>query len=223
MRLLITEVTEMHSASYCVAGWRARTGTMVRPLPHRGIWSADLLLKHGIVPGATLRIRSDGTPSNGSYPHRTEDTLIELASIKPISPGMGPWFGPGSPATATTVLDAFQGHLKSNSERNGCRKGAYVTSGTQTRSLYGLAIDRAGVRLFEDRGKLRAYLDDGSWQYNVPVSCRTLLELFHGAGGLAGTIAALSRTGRLHVRIGLARAWDRQPDQCYVMVNGVHW
>jgi hypothetical protein len=39
MKLLITEVTEMHGDHFCVAGWRADIGEMVRPLPNGGNWA----------------------------------------------------------------------------------------------------------------------------------------------------------------------------------------
>jgi hypothetical protein len=30
-------------------------------------------------------------------------------------------------------------------------------------------------------------------------------------------------TGELHVRVGLARAWEDRPGRCYLMINGVFW
>lgn len=46
MRLVITDVTEMHGGNYCVAGWNAQTDRMVRPLPNGANWTASIRLVH---------------------------------------------------------------------------------------------------------------------------------------------------------------------------------
>ena len=52
MDILITDVTEMHASNYCVAGWDADGGRMIRPLPGGSNWTGHLLAAHGIQPGA---------------------------------------------------------------------------------------------------------------------------------------------------------------------------
>ena len=90
MRLLITEVTEMHAGAYCVAGWCADAARMVRPLPGGRHWTAPLLSEHGVAPGATIVVRPRATQPHGDYPHQTEDLLIHRAGIVLTGcPGLG--------------------------------------------------------------------------------------------------------------------------------------
>jgi hypothetical protein len=49
MDILITDVTEMHASNYCVAGWDADGGRMIRPLPGGSNWTGHLLAAHGIL------------------------------------------------------------------------------------------------------------------------------------------------------------------------------
>src|SRR4051812_3486520 len=96
MWILITDVTEMHQGNYCVAGWNASAGRMVRPLPNGSNWTGAQLVKYGIQPGTTIRVGATAAPS-GVYPHYTEDTPIDLASVKLVSADSKAWFGAGAP------------------------------------------------------------------------------------------------------------------------------
>lgn len=60
MRLLITDVTEMHAGNYCVAGWCADENRMVRPLPNGANWARSWLRLSGIAPGATVQVQPIG-------------------------------------------------------------------------------------------------------------------------------------------------------------------
>ncbi|MGB6175694.1 MAG: hypothetical protein WBF43_05010 [Methylocella sp.] len=158
MRLLITEVTEMHGGNYCVAGWHAETRTMVRPLPNGANWTAALLAQHGVVPGAALSLRSNGMQPNSAYPHRTEDTPIDPASIKLVSPGPGTWFGANAPPTSATLADAFEGNVRHNTAWDGVLQGIHAPTGVQSRSLWAVAIQRDRMSFVEDFQKLKAVL-----------------------------------------------------------------
>jgi hypothetical protein len=226
MQLIITEVTEMRGNMYCVAGWCAAVNRMIRPLPNGSNWPTQLLELHGVVPGAVLSVVQSGNPSNGAYPHFTEDTPIDPLQIKLLSPGPAAWFGANAPPTASQLASAFQGNLQRNSVWNGCIQGAHVPLGTQCRSLWGLSCGRRSLNFIEDdyKGsvKLRGQLHDGAALYKLPVSSKALNEAWK-AGGLAAVRGSLPNEGRLHVRVGLARAFDGQPNKCFVMINGVHW
>jgi hypothetical protein len=222
MKLLITEVTEMHGGNYCVAGWCAKTRTMVRPLPNGATWTAALLAQHGVVPGATLSVESNGAQPSSAYPHRTEDTPIDPASIRLLSAGPGPWFGPNAPPFAATLADAFEGNVRNNSEWNGSLQGVYVPAGLQTPSLWAVVANRDSLYFVEDFEKLKALLDDGASSYKLAVSSRTLKEAWRN-GGIIAVDQAIPRKVKLHVRVGLARAFGNPADKCYVMINGVHW
>jgi hypothetical protein len=222
MKILIADVTEMHQGNYCVAGWCFQSQSMIRPLPGVGAnWTANMLLRYGIAPGATIQFDTIGQP-NSDFPHRTEDTLIDPSTIRQINADPAIWPGRFAIPAASTLAQAFDGSICCNSSRNGYFQGVYVPFQTQTRSLYAVSVMRGGLSFFEDDNKLRAYLDDGSGRYKLAVTSRALKETYR-ANGIEGVIASLPYQRQLHVRVGLARAWGEQPDKCYVMINGVYW
>jgi hypothetical protein len=226
MKLLITDVTEMHQGNYCVAGWNPSAGSMVRPLPSGSNWTEAQLTKYGVQPGATIQVNSTGATPGGVYPHLTEDTPIDLASVKLVSAGSTPWFGAGAPPLAGTLAAAFQNNIQTTGIWNGARKGAYVQEGTQVGSLAGVKVARARLEFFEDdyNGKksLRAYMTDDDARYSLPVVAKNLREIYR-PNGAAAVNKLLPRSGDLHVRVGVARAWQGQPGRCTVMINGVYW
>lgn len=222
MRILITDVTEMHAGNYCVAGWCTQLNEMVRPLPNGANWTSRLLTMHTVVPGSTVGVQPIRIPLGSVYPHRTEDTPIDQSSIQLFRRGPEPWFGPGAPPTALTLDEAFQGQVGHNSVWNGCMQGVYVPAGATVRSLWAIRVSRDRLRFEVDFEKLKAVLDDGANRYRLAVSSAALKEAWR-AGGLAEIHQALPHAGTLHVRVGLARAWQGQPDKCYAMINGVYW
>jgi hypothetical protein len=163
-----------------------------------------------------------GRNQTAPTPHRTEDTPIDPASINLISPSPEPWFGANAPPIAATLADAFEGNVRNNSVWNGCRQGVYVPAGVQTRSLWAVVAHRDSLTFVEDFEKLKSVLDDGAASYKLAVSSRALKEAWRN-GGLAAVNQAISRKGKLHVRVGLARTFGNPADKCYVMINGVHW
>jgi hypothetical protein len=142
MQILVTDVTEMHQGNYCVAGWASSVGTMVRPLPNGSNWTEPQLTKYGIRAGATIQINATGGGLGGIYPHRTEDTPIDLGSVGLISVGPEPWFGAGAPPLTPTLVAAFENNLQTTGVWDGTRKGAYIQEGTQIGSLAAVKIVR---------------------------------------------------------------------------------
>ncbi len=222
MRILITEVTEMHHANYCVAGWCAATGQMVRPLPNGANWTAQLLAAKSITPGATVEITASGAQPNGAYPHLTEDLPIDLATINLVNLGPATWFGSNAPPTAATLSEAFENHIQNNSVWNGNRQGVHVQSGTQCRSLWAVRAERDAITFVEDFDRLKAVLDDDTASYKLAVSGRVLKETWRESGTQAINQLIAAAT-RLHVRVGLARAFEAQANKCFVMINGLNW
>lgn len=222
MRLLITDVTEMSGGNFCVAGWNSQSGSMVRPLPNGSNWTSNGLAVHGIRPGVTVDFISTGAQSIGSFPHRTEDKIVDANQISPQNIPIPAWLGPASPPRAATVQEAFNGHIQHNSEFRGRRQGVHVVNGHQTRSLWGLEIPRQNITFVTEFDKLKAIVVDADHEYIMAVSSKALKEAFR-AGGDANVSALLPPQGRLHVRLGLARAWGAHPDKCFLMVNGVFW
>jgi hypothetical protein len=226
MQILITDVTEMHQGNYCVAGWNSEAGCMIRPLPNGSNWTGAQLAKYGIQPGATIQVTGSRAVLSGLYPHRTEDTPIDLDSVKLVSAGPQAWFGAGAPPLAKTLAAAFQNNVQTTGVWDGAKKGAYVQEGTQIGSLAAVSISRSNLEFFENDYKgeksLRAYVTDNDTRYSMPVVAKNLRELYRSKG--AATVnKLLPKSGTLHVRVGLARAWPGQPGKCTVMINGVYW
>jgi hypothetical protein len=226
MRIVITDVTEMHQGNYCVAGWRPSTGRMVRPLPNGGNWTEQLLARNQVAPGAMIEFRATGARPTGLYPHLTEDNPIDPNTIRPLSQRLQQWFGTGAPPTAATLADAFRGYVQTTGEWNAAKKGAFVQEGTRIGSLAAVKVRCGSLEFYEDdyRGKksLRAYLDDSVERYSLPVVARSLREAYRSKGQRSVN-QLLPDRGYLHVRVGLARAWVGQPERCTVMINGVYW
>jgi hypothetical protein len=221
MRLLITDVTEMHRGNYCVAGWCAAQNRMVRPMLNGSSWTAPILAAYGITPGATIDVQPTGVSGNGTFPHRTEDTPIKLAGIDLVSPGPADWFGRAAPPATETLAEAFHDHVQHNSIWDGCRQGVHVPAGVKARSLWAITVRRERLTFVEDFAKLKAVLDDGTASYKLAVSTRELKEAWRDSG-MAAVNQALPRTAVLHVRVGLARAFGNPADKCYMMINGVY-
>jgi hypothetical protein len=222
MKLVITEVTEMSAGNYCVAGWHVQSGRMVRPLPNGSNWTEALLHKYSVAPGAVLNFVQTGVAHHSVFPHHTEDMPVDAASITIASTTPGPWFGQSAPPCASTLADAFQGHVQHNSVWNGVFQGVHVPVGTQTRSLWAVQCTRGSLTLIEDFGKLKGELHDGAGTYKLSISSQ-VLKTHYRNGGLAAVVKALPKSGTLHVRVGLARAFGNPAYKCYVMINGVQW
>ena len=228
--LKITEVTRMRSL-YCVAGWSPVAKRMVRPLPKGEYWSLQQLQFFGsdkiVKPGLQVRFRISNKALSGDFPHRTEnvtvDEKIELA-------GKGAsfiWFGDEAPYGASTLAEAFPVFLRGEKRADGAIKGNFIPAGSQTHSLCGLNLPAESLRFkqeinYKGNKQLRAEFIDVNGRYNLPVVAKNLLDLYD-SDGVDCVNRSLPTTGRLHIRIGLARPFDNQPNQCYVMMNGVNW
>ena len=60
------------------------------------------------------------------------------------------------------------------------------------------------------------YLEMGK----IPAAIKEYCKIVEGE---PDDFTTLNILGDLHVRVGLARAWDKQPGKCAVMINGVYW
>ena len=218
MDVLITDVTEMGAGNYCVAGWDIDSKRMVRPLPNGRNWSAAIVEKHAIAPGKVVRADPQGTP-NGIYPHLTEDTPIDPASIGISTKQFSDWLGALAPKVAIDLSTGFDGHLQWNSEWNGVRQGVHTQPGVRCPSLVGICIKKANLSFIELFDSLKATLDDGSHSYQLAASSKALKESWR-KGGLVEVYNALPARNEFHVRVGLARPF-RNPPKCFAMLNGV--
>jgi Dual OB-containing domain len=225
MRLIITDVTEMHGGNYCVAGWDAQALRMVRPLPNGANWTAGLLQQHDVAPGALIDMTPTGQQHQSAFPHRTEDMLVNAAGIGLVRAGPIAWLAAEAPPTHATVDRAFGGHLAHSRVWNGVQQGVHVPENTQIGSLSAVRLPVDSLTLFENnyQGKrsLRGYLDDGNACYDLPVVGKTLREAYR-LNGVDAAKQLLPAQGDIHVRLGLARAWPGQPGKCSLMINGIY-
>lgn len=225
MQILITDVTEMKDDTFCVAGWNADEKRMVRPLPGKKNWPGDLLRRHAVKPGAVIACNAMPQKPNSDLPHVTEDTWVYADSVRKVRQ-VKDWCVLDGLGRAETVSNAFADLLEDSGAFDGARKGVYVPSGAQTASLRSVDVERSGFHFVEDNYqgniKLRAVLFDGDVRYRLAVASHEWQELWR-EDGVAGVNDALPAAGTLHVRLGLARAWDERPGQCALMINGVFW
>jgi hypothetical protein len=222
LRLLITEVTDIHPGICCVAGWDPAGRRMVRPLPDGVHWPRSLIYAAGVAPGVTIAVTPNRIRLRGDYPHRSEDVPIDLSPIENVATEPIDWFGAEAPPLATTLDEAFGGAARHTSLWRGHRRGTYVPTGTQICSLHGLRIPSRWLGFIESDDRPRALLQDVEARYTLPVACRSLREILR-RDGIAAMRRALPFATDLHVRLGLARGFREHADKCYVMLNGVLW
>jgi hypothetical protein len=221
MRLVITDLTEMHGGNYCVAGWDPEAERMVRPLPNGANWTVGLLQQHGIAPGLPIDVVPTGQQHPSEFPHRTEDMPVDRESIQHANAGPINWFAANAPLAYGTVSDAFAGRVAHNSIWNNVRQGVYIQIGTQVGSLSAVRLPRNAVQFVEEFDKLKVVLNDGSVRYKLAVSSVALKTAWRH-GGIGAMRQALPGSQLFHIRLGLARAFDNPPEKCYLMVNGIH-
>jgi len=222
LRLLITEVTDMHPGICCVAGWDPVGRRMVRPLPDGVHWPRALIDAAGVAPGALIDVVLNRIRLRGVFPHRTEDVPIDLSPIEHVATRPIDWFGPDAPPVAGSLTEAFGGAIRHVAVWRGHRRGTHVPTETQTCSLNGLRIPSRWLGFIEADDRPRALLQDAGARYTLPVACRSLREIWRN-DGIAAMRRALPVATDLHVRLGLARGFREHADKCYVMLNGVLW
>jgi hypothetical protein len=100
---------------------------------------------------------------------------------------------------------------------------AFVLPDFNGPSLGALELDPRSLELTESnwdgKRKLRALVNDGASIYDLSIPAEALGNQWR-AEGLQKVQAAVRSSGRLHARIGLARAWGGNP--CYAQVNGLY-
>lgn len=221
MRILITDVTEMGNATYCVAGWCLDNNCMIRPLPNGRNWSAAELNLYGVQSGAIIEMNALNIAHNGEYPHSTEDTRITLEGIRRLEAPPFLWDSREPPFVGDSLQEIFNNTIEYNSIFNGRWQGVHIARGTNVPSLGGLWLPKSNLEFCIHFDKFKVVLYDGRNQYLLPVSNASLKEAFRN-NGLIGVKEALPNGRHVHVRVGLARPFAAQPNKCYVMLNGVH-
>jgi len=233
--MIVTDVTRMGAPGVCVAGFFADDGTAVRPImPYRShervtegfLWKDDRLV---VMPFAEVRLEFLRRVSD---PPHTEDWEID------------PRYRP----EAVRVLsmeerrDFLRNHLD---DSVGAIFGApiqgdkYIRKGDGHRSL-GTILTR---QVSEIRYGHREYSDGvAKWDYRIwftdyadreyslaitDLTFRTACDylITHkewSVGKVSEWLTGFLGERDVYLRIGLARAWEKYPDRCYIQVTGVY-
>lgn len=210
----------MYGGQFCVAGWDPEAERMVRPMSSPwGHWPAEVIGRRKFCTGNLVRVTPTEERSKRSFPHKTEDVVIDPASISRCGVLQGAEFTAAiSGSVSSSITKIFDNNLVIE---NSC----YVPANVKCRSLG--AVDRAlnAVTVYEDGwGKLRCQIRRGSAHAQFKVSSKLLKDIYD-ADGNEGLEALREGCTRAHVRIGLAGAWSPrdsgQPKRCYAMVNNI--
>lgn len=222
-RVVVTDVTEMGSGWYCVAGWDAAAGRMVRPLSAPGKhWGREWIGPLGLWPGNAADFEDGGTPAISRAPHAREDRLVVPGSMRILRSGEGAgWLRQVAGSVSASMQAAF-GHAVAFEQEGDNRFRPRIAPGTDCPSLGAVVIPAGRLRLFVNaKGSLRACLREGGACWYLPVVGHAIRATWRIEG--IARAQALLGSGRLHVRLGLARAdAARGIEDCYVMLNGAY-
>lgn len=219
-RLLITDLTD-YGDLRCVAGWDLDRGKMIRPEPRPGAFWQGAATGAGqaFFPGQVVRFDADVPNPPTEYPHRTEDHVVQ-GDVHLIERLAG---------------EDFRNHLENIADDAAAVLGspveiangkAYVPLGTNHRSLVGINVARTELTFWEDQygeepPKLRGLLATQALSLNLSITSSDLRDRYR-TGGLASVSEHFADGERLHVRLGLARAFEAQPNRCYMQINGIY-
>lgn len=227
--IVVTDVTR-YGDLYCVAGWDVLNGVMIRPEPPSAnaaneasrFWGSNNAGPNKFF-SVGNRVRFDAAlpPEAFPFPHATEDRLVlqqpntavlgqhtleEIVQI--VQMGVSP-----------TLLQVFDGQLvRANSGK------AYVPAETNVPSLGAIEVPPGTIQLYEDnpsgnKRRLRAIIQHAGQGYDLSVTADAAKERFL-SDGLPALAADIEGAERLHLRVGLARAFNDAP--CYAQVNGIY-
>jgi len=221
-QVIITDLTEMSTGNYCVAGWDWENQRMVRLLTrYGGNWTNQYVGQTGLWHRRLVRFQPVAMPHGGSFPHATEDTRIDETSMQ-VFPRPDHW--------RTTILqsespniDAVFGGLLSQGIPLQIRKSPYLPSIAQCASLGAVRAEAADFRFYDDdydpnKIKLRCRFVKAGSHFDLPVSSYRLRMRWRQIGVDQMNIKQ-GEFGQVHVRIGVARPFN---NGCYLMLNGLY-
>ena len=228
--ILITEVT-CYGSLRCIAGWDINSGAMVRPEPTTAnnadeasrFWDSTLagtgrLLDVGNV--VSLEAEPSARP-DFPFPHATEDRVVLQGAIPHVigALNMADLQAAVAPGISPNLAAAFDGGL--NQYGNG---KAWVAPGHQGRSLGALETAASNLTIFEDtspagKRQLRALLVEGTNRFDLSLTA----EAYKGVWPSTDAYTLRQQVhglGRIHLRVGLARAFGNFG--CMAQVNGIY-
>lgn len=230
--VLVTDLT-CYGGLFCVAGWAMEARRMIRPEPagtdpqneSSRFWRANFAGPGSrFAIGNIVRFRAADPPRCHSYPHATEDRVVQPRSsvrlVKNLS--QREMLKVASGSLYPTIDDMFGGHLVR--QQNG---KAYVPTNAETHSLGAIEVTPRQITFAEEttrQGKrqLRAKIRQSGKVYDLSVPAVAARTRFL-EGGVAALAADAKAARAIHVRIGLCRPKPRFADVCYVQVNGLYF
>lgn len=221
-QVLITDLTEMSTGNYCVAGWDWENQRMVRLLTRLGgDWTNLHVGQNGLWHRRLVRFQTVAMPANRAFPHASEDTFIDERSMQ-ILPRPNDWRATFLQSESPGIDAVFGGAL-SQVMRGQVRKSPYVLPNAQCASLGAVRANAEDFRFYEDdfnpnKIKLRCRFSDGSAQFDLSVSSYRLRMRWRGIG-VNQMNQKQGDFGQVHVRVGLARPFN---NVCYLMLNGLY-
>lgn len=117
-------------------------------------------------------------------------------------------------------MAVFDGHLTLAQSGK-----SYVPANIETSSLGAVEIEPQQISFYSDqaengRQRLRAIIDYEGVEYRFSVPADAATRRFLEAG-LTGLEADKNNSDLIHVRLGLSRPFDAQPNSCYTQINGL--
>lgn len=212
MRIIVTDVTEMHNDHICVAGWCQEQNRMVRPLLAVGThWDAKLGQPQLFWLGNEVEF-NNMSPNNRGLPHSREDLVANPLEVTRTLQGIE-LATALAPSESANVAAAFDNQILNK---------RYVPGGSNCPSLGAIRV-RASDLHFETREsngveKLRCWFYSDNVGYNLPVVSIHLLQIWR-ADGLEGLSRLQAIYRQAHVRLGLTNPFKN--GQCILMINNI--
>lgn len=218
-KMLVTDVTNYGSLR-CVAGWDIDRRKMIRPEPHAGgFWSAIMIGPTGFQRSKIVTFTAIPPNPATKYPHRTEDRVVVGAVTSVSTPSRDEVWKILRSTESEGLSEIFDSNLVYDGQK------AYVPDNTQTRSQGAIALDPKEMEI----EKHFNYVGKERLRARFTIEGRTLAPNLTSTAALAmlrndkveEINKRIAAAKRLHVRVGLARAFPGQPTRCYMQINGI--
>jgi hypothetical protein len=217
MNVIISDITYMKE-KFCVAGFDYFNNRMVRLMPNKSHWEENELKKLGGFSVITVEGEYPKKDEGRNYPHKTEDFWIDENSLRVLRTyeNSSELARDLHHSISPTIQDIFSGNVK---------RKLYVPAKTKCRSLGAIEIVSDNIKFYKDENsKLRVWIkDNDGTEYNIKVSSKLIRDLWMAKDWDTNVLNAilLKPNKKVHVRIGLARAFSLKDNHCYLMCNGL--
>ena len=221
-QVIITDLTEMNTGNYCVAGLDWERQRMVRLLTRLGgNWTNLNVGQTGLWHRRLVQFQQVVIPPGGAFPHATEDTRINENSMQ-VLPRPSHWRATILQSESPNI-DAVFGDLLNQAIFGQLRKSPWLPPGAVCASLGAVRAEAANFRFYEDdfnpdKIKLRCQFTKAGSRFDLPVSSYRLRMRWRQIG-VSQMNEKQGDFGQVHVRVGVARPFN---NKCYLMLNGLY-